>query len=440
MENFRGVFDEEPRSPGAEFAAETTVDSLNSSPSHSRVPTLDHHKFPGNSPMRYGGGQVHTVTPPTTTAMWSGAAQNMLESGGGVPPPGDKPTRPLSAYNFFFQLERQRIISSPESERDTLVRYTEADVARVAKLQQEKINSKKPKAKRSHRKTHGKISFGDLARTIANKWKRLDEAGKAIFEKSSSVEKERYRRELAEWNKKQKKWKEATSRMTSSLHQHHRFFSNNVTPTQEPRQTMEATGDLETLMHQQAKLLQDSGFMADGISDIGGRGGFSGGRSSLDSLKNSPSGAFSDRMVMGTPGSSPRGEQNIFGHGSDYDDASFAAQQQLQYQQRMWWAEQQRQAQLKSSREQSESALLMRHQMMMMRQTANNHPYGYDKNNSFVPQGQHHNHDGFSSGLFDDPRRSDHHDTGVKHDVPDNFDFGDHAGDILGNSLGNFDV
>ena len=389
--------------------------------------------------MRYGG-QVHTVTPPTTTTMWSGTAQSMLESGSGVPPPGEKPTRPLSAYNFFFQLERQRIISSPESDRDKDHRYTEADVARVAKLQQDKINSKKPKAKRSHRKTHGKISFGDLARTIANKWKRLDETGKAIFEKSANVEKERYRRELAEWNKKQKKWKEVTSRMTSSLHQHHhRFFSNNVTPTQEPKKTMDGSGDLETLMQQQAKLLQDSGFISD-MPDAAGRGGFPGGRSPLDSFKNSPSGAFADRLVMGTPGSSPRNEQKIFGHGNDFDDASFAAQQQLQYQQRMWWAEQQRQAQAKSSREQSESALLMRHQMMMMRQAANNHPYGYDSNSNnssslttSPPSQPHNNHDGFNGGgFFDDPRRSDHLDSHGKHDVPDNFDFGDHAGDILG--------
>jgi hypothetical protein len=135
----------------------------------------------------------------------------------GVRHPGEKPKRPLSAYNFYFQLERERIIACDEADRDLTVIYTVEDVSRLTLMQQAKAKENKPKEKRSHRKTHGKISFGDLARTIANKWKRLDKDGREIFEGSAMVEKERYRKELGEWNKQMKKWKDAASKMASVL-------------------------------------------------------------------------------------------------------------------------------------------------------------------------------------------------------------------------------
>lgn len=136
---------------------------------------------------------------------------------GGVRHPGEKPKRPLSAYNFYFQLERERIINSTDEERNMTVIYTVDDVARLTLTQQRKAKENKPKEKRSHRKTHGKISFGDLARTIANKWKQLDKTAKEIFEGSASIEKERYRKELGEWNKQMKKWKDAASKVASTM-------------------------------------------------------------------------------------------------------------------------------------------------------------------------------------------------------------------------------
>ena len=136
---------------------------------------------------------------------------------GGVRHPGEKPKRPLSAYNFYFQLERERIINSNDEDRDATVIYTVDDVARLTLTQQRKAKENKPKEKRSHRKTHGKISFGDLARTIANKWKQLDKSDKEIFEGSASIEKERYRKELGEWNKQMKKWKDAAAKVASTL-------------------------------------------------------------------------------------------------------------------------------------------------------------------------------------------------------------------------------
>ena len=40
----------------------------------------------------------------------------------------------------------------------------------------------KSREKRRHRKSHGRISFGDLARAIADQWKAINPKAKEIFE------------------------------------------------------------------------------------------------------------------------------------------------------------------------------------------------------------------------------------------------------------------
>lgn len=107
--------------------------------------------------------------------------------------PLDKPKRPLSAYNLFFQLARQRLISDTPSN----LPFTAKDVELIS------MKHKQKKEKRRHRKTHGKISFADLARSIASQWKELSDDDKVIFEERAEMEKCRYKQELSEWSAKQ---------------------------------------------------------------------------------------------------------------------------------------------------------------------------------------------------------------------------------------------
>ncbi|KAG7364319.1 HMG high mobility group box-containing protein [Nitzschia inconspicua] len=105
--------------------------------------------------------------------------------------PRDKPNRPLSAYNLFFQKERARMLGD----------------------EAEKHDNDKGK-KRVHRKTHGKIGFAEMARVIGAKWKTLDDEEKQEFEGVAAKEKARYAKELAVWKEEQKR-KEEEARKAS---------------------------------------------------------------------------------------------------------------------------------------------------------------------------------------------------------------------------------
>lgn len=83
-----------------------------------------------------------------------------------------KPKRPLSAYNFYFHSERQNILQDTPTRKEG-----------------------KP------RRSHGKIGFADLARSIAAKWKCISKEERATFDKKAAADKERYQREMAAWKK-----------------------------------------------------------------------------------------------------------------------------------------------------------------------------------------------------------------------------------------------
>jgi hypothetical protein len=96
--------------------------------------------------------------------------------------PKDKPRRPLSAYNLFFQSERKKLI---------------AMLPDIANIKEYGFTEEERKAK--HRKMHGKIGFAELARNIADKWNNLDDTEKATFEATARIEKEKYQEALDKW-------------------------------------------------------------------------------------------------------------------------------------------------------------------------------------------------------------------------------------------------
>jgi hypothetical protein len=115
------------------------------------------------------------------------------------------PIRALSAYNFFFRDERERIINCDDGD-DPL------DPASLkAKRDAVSFNEEKKKlllsghwfrdrtAKRRHRKTHGKIAFTALSKVIAQAWRDLPESEKAFYREVAADDLERYQRELEQY-------------------------------------------------------------------------------------------------------------------------------------------------------------------------------------------------------------------------------------------------
>jgi len=77
-----------------------------------------------------------------------------------------KPKRPMSAYNYFFQFERKRLL-------DALPVRPEG----------------KP------RRSHGKLGFRDMAKTIGARWNAATEETRAYYARFAEEDRERYNQE-----------------------------------------------------------------------------------------------------------------------------------------------------------------------------------------------------------------------------------------------------
>ena len=112
--------------------------------------------------------------------------------------PPDMPKRPLSAYNLFFQDEKNRLkAEKKKADEKKASQGKDGDEGEQAK----------PGGKRKHVAVSG-IGFANLAKTVAAKWKSLDDATRSPYEERAAVDKARYDKEVGIWREKQKEKKQ----------------------------------------------------------------------------------------------------------------------------------------------------------------------------------------------------------------------------------------
>lgn len=121
--------------------------------------------------------------------------------------PEDKPHHPRTGYNFFFQLERERMLLGidhlPILPQDVI--NLQVGGSRVANTKSSSsYQDGSDQTIHPRALTGEKLGFADLARNVASKWKKLDSEIKKLFEEKADRERIRYRNELEEWNAQQK--------------------------------------------------------------------------------------------------------------------------------------------------------------------------------------------------------------------------------------------
>lgn len=106
--------------------------------------------------------------------------------------PKDKPKRPLSAYNFFFKEEREKILKVVLSEENT---KEENDPEADDYITDEMMTRL--------RKEGGKVSFEEMGKLIGQRWKNIDPDRLSKYSEMAAEDTERYKKEMQSYNGRQ---------------------------------------------------------------------------------------------------------------------------------------------------------------------------------------------------------------------------------------------
>ena len=101
-----------------------------------------------------------------------------------------KPRRPLSAYNFFFREERNRIITGEVPGADNLKREVKSRIPATSSLDDSFNHLQRGDS------PHYKITFEKLGQTIATRWNNLPESARAKYKDMAKKDSLRYREEM----------------------------------------------------------------------------------------------------------------------------------------------------------------------------------------------------------------------------------------------------
>jgi len=119
----------------------------------------------------------------------------------------DVPKRRRSAYNLFFQHERARLLVLSEKN----LSLEDHPTRNLSTLEVRDLLENNPyftdRAKRRHRKSHGKVSFMGLVKSVSTAWKTVDTTTKAAFVELAKEDQVRYRKEWKEYKDKCRKAK-----------------------------------------------------------------------------------------------------------------------------------------------------------------------------------------------------------------------------------------